>query len=246
LPDLLEVLGGTNFLQDDGLADGDFDGATNLDELRAHTDPRAADAPTRNSLGYLYRELDRGVRTLLFASQPRQITGVTVKDVGGASSLGNGALAFVRRHDQAFLAWRDAGEASFGVAVPVTDGTAVLPAACDGLPSPCDRGITVLVTGPLLPRSNVDELLRVQAAERQCMDFRVRNVTLAPTMAREGRSSHGENDVRIYFGQVPQGNPDAFGIFRVAQFRYTFVAPATKIPDVADQLVEDFRFVLFQ
>jgi hypothetical protein len=246
LPDNLEALGGTNFLEDDGLADADFDGTSNIDELRAHTDPRAADAKTRNELSYLYREVDLGVRTLLFTSQPRSITGVTVEEVGGAANLGNGALSFVISNGRKLLAWRDANETEFGAAVVVDDGIYTLPAACRGLPQPCDRDIVVDVTGPLLPRASADELLRVQAAERQCIDFRVRNVTLVQTLAHEGRDNRGENDVRIFFGQVPQGAPGAFGIFRVAQFRYTFLAPDTKVPDVADQAVDDFRFVLFE
>ena len=246
LPDPLEALSGTNFLEDDGLADADFDGTSNIDELRAHTDPRAADAKSRSELSYLYREVDLGVRTLLFASQPRKITGVTVEEVGGAANLGNGALSFVVSNGRKLLAWRDANESEFGDAVVVEDGVYTLSAACNGLPLPCDREIVVDVTGPLLPRTSVDELLRVKAAERQCVDFRVRNVTLVQTRAHEGRDNAGENDVRIFFGQVPQGAPNAFGIFRVAQFRYTFVAPATKVPDVDDQLVDDFRFVLFE
>jgi hypothetical protein len=246
LPDLLETLAGTNFLEDDGLADADFDGASNIDELRAHTDPRAADAKSRSQLSYLYREVDLGVRTQLFASQPRQVTGVTVEEVGGAASLGNGALSFVVSNGRTLLAWRDANESEFGDAVVVEDGVYTIPAACRGLPRPCDREIVVDVTGPLLPRASVDELLRVQAAERQCTDFRVRNVTLVQTSAHEGRDNVGENDVRIFFGQVPQGAPNAFGIFRVAQFRYKFIAPDTKVPDVDDQLVDDFRFVLFE
>jgi hypothetical protein len=246
LPDLLEVTAGTNFLQDDGLDDADFDGTSNIDELRAHTDPRSADARSRSQLAYLYREIDLGVRPLFFASQPRRITGVTVLEVGGKASLGNGALSYVVTNGRRLLAWRDANEPTFGPAVQVDDGVYTLNAACAGLPPPCDREIVVDVTGPLLPPASFDELLRVQVAERQCVDFRVRNVTLVETLAHEGRDNRGENDIRIYFGQVPAGSPDAFGIFRVAQFRFTFLAPDQKDPNVADQLVDDFRFVLFQ
>src|SRR5690606_2390685 len=61
-PDLLELPAGTNFLVDDGLVDSDFDGAPNGEELRAHSDPRSADARARNELGYLYRQVDLGIR----------------------------------------------------------------------------------------------------------------------------------------------------------------------------------------
>lgn len=246
LPDPLEVFGGTNFLADDGLEDADFDGSPNLDELRAHTNPRAADSKTRSQLAYLYREVDLGIRTLLFASQPRSITGVIVEDTGGLSTLGNGALSFIRDRDRVLLAWRDPAEPRFGDAVLVNDGgTFRLEAACADITPPCERFITVRVTTQLLPPATADEFLRVSAAERQCTEFRVRNVTLVPTIAADGRPA-GDNDLRIFFGQVPGGAPAAFPIFRVARFPFNFRAPDKKVPDVADQFVEDFRFVLFE
>ncbi|MDP2340192.1 MAG: hypothetical protein Q8O67_04475 [Deltaproteobacteria bacterium] len=246
LPDPLEVLAGTNFLEDDGLTDADFDGSPNVDELRGHTDPRSADSKTRSQLAYLYREVDLGVRSLLFTSQPRTITGVVVEDIGFLSNTGNGSLSFIRNGERTLLAWRDAGEPDFGTAVEVGDsGVYTLPAACSGLGAGCDREVTVDVTSQLLPPASRDELLRVASAERQCTDFRVRNVTLVETIEADGQPE-GHNDLRIFFGQVPQGAVNAFGIFRVAQFNFTFLAPDFKDPDVADQLVDDFRFVLFE
>jgi hypothetical protein len=249
LPDNLEALVGTNFLEDDGLDDADFDGTPNIDELRAHSNPRAADSKTRTQLSYLYREVDLGVRELLFTTQPRSITGVIVEDIGALASTGNGALSFVRDGARVLLAWRDAAEPDFGFAVDVAaGGSFVLPAACFGQETnPCDREVTVDVTPQLLPPQSRDELLRVAAAERQCTDFRVRNVTLVETLAAEnGVLPRGHNDVRIFFGQVPSSAPNAFGIFRVAQFPITFIDPDQKDPNVADQLVDDFRFVLFE
>jgi hypothetical protein len=246
LPDPLEVFGGTNFLDNDGLEDDDFDGTPNLDELRAHTDPRSSDSLTRSQLAYLYREVDLGIRTLLFASQPRTITGVVVEDTGGLSTIGNGSISFVRDRGRTLLAWRDAAEPEPGPAVLVEeDGTYRLDAACDERPAPCDRHLTVRVTTQLLPPSSRDEFLRVSAAERQCTDFRVRNVSLVETLAADGQP-RGSNDIRIFFGQVPGGAPQAFPIFRVARFPFTFLAPDFKEPEIADQLVEDFRFVLFE
>ncbi len=246
LPDPMEVLAGTNFLEDDGLTDSDFDGSPNIDELRAHTDPRAADSKTRTQLAYLYREVDLGVRTLLFTTQPRTIAGVVVEDVGSLASTGNGTLSFIRDGERVLLAWRDASEPGFGAGVRVDEsGVYVLPAACTGKAQPCDRELTVDVTSQLLPPASRDELLRVAAAERQCTDFRVRNVTLVETVAADGFGA-GHNDIRIFFGQVPKGAVTAFGIFRVAQFNFTFLAPDLKDPNVSDQIVDDFRFVLFE
>ena len=245
IPDPLELFGGTNFLEDDGLADADFDGTVNGDELKAHTDPRTADAKARSQLAYLYREVDLGVRSMLFAAQPRDISGVVVEDVSAGSSSGNGVLSFVRTGSRTLLAWRDANEPGFGPAADVRqDGVVTLKAACPNV-EPCDRSITISVTMAILPPVSLDEFLRVQAAERQCMDFRVRNVTLVQTLAADGKV-RGNNDIRIYFGQVPAEVPDAFGIFRVAQFNFSFLKPDLKEPNIADQLVDDFRFVLFE
>ena len=246
IPDPLEVFAGTNFLEDDGLQDADFDGTPNIDELRAHTDPRAADSKTRAQLGYLYREVDLGIRTLLFASQPRRVTGVVIEDVGGLSNTGNGALSFIRDRGRVLLAWRDANEPDFGNAVDVGEGGVfTLGAACTGQSAPCDRNIVVNVTQQLLPPTSRDEFLRVAAAERQCTDFRVRNVTLVETLATPA-GDRGRNDIRIFFGQIPGGAADAFPIFRVAQFPVTFRSPDFKEPNIADQFVDDFRFVLFE
>ena len=40
----------------------------------------------------------------------------------------------------------------------------------------------------------------------------------------------------------------SFGIFRVAQFPFNYIETPEprKIPDVSDQLVDDFNFVLFE
>lgn len=248
VPDLLEVISGTNFLEDDGLTDADFDGVPNINELKAHTDPRSADAKARNELGYMYRETDLGITDMLFSTQPRDISGVTIEDVRVGSSLGNAQLSYVWQNGTSppLLAWRDASEGVFGNAVELTDdGYYTLTAACTGIED-CTREVTVSVTALILPPFSVDESVRVALAQRQCTSFRIRNVTLVETLAAEGRMAPGFNDVRIYFGQVPSGVPDAFGIFRVAQFPFTFISPDFKDPNVADQFVEDFNFVLFE
>ncbi len=248
-PDLLEVLGGTNFLSDDTLVDADFDGATNGEELRAHTDARSADARARAELSYLYRENDLGIQDLLFATQPRDIDGVTVQDVSATSSLGNGLLIYLPGSPP-HLAWKDANDEVSGGAVAIDDdGVYVLTAFVDPEEPQADpplapKTITVEVTTAILPSVAQDEFLRVASAERQCIDFRVRNVTLVHTQKADGRAE-GMNDIRIFFGQVPGDVPGAFGIFRVAQFPFKYIPPDVKEPNVADQLVEDYRFVLF-
>jgi hypothetical protein len=253
MPDLLEFLAGTNFLEGDMLADADFDGVSNANELRAHSDARTADAISRAELSYLYREVDLGIREHRFSSQPRDVSGVVVQNVSVDTSIGNGTLVYLLE-DPPVLAWRDPEDGIVGEGVRLDgDGVYKLRADCvatddgaDAGPRSCDldRSITVAVTTALLPPFPVDEILRISVAERQCTDFRVRNVTLVETLAANDKAI-GTNDVRIYFGQVPQDKPDTFGIFRVASYEYQHIAPLYKDPDIADQPVDSFRFVLF-
>ena len=130
-----------------------------------------------------------------------------IEDVGGLSTLGNGALGFIRDRGRTLLAWRDANETEFGNAVLIEDaGTYTLPAACTDQEGTCERFVVVDVTPQLLPPTSREELLRVAAAQRQCTDFRVRNVTLASTIAADGFKA-GRNDIRVFFGQVPASAP---------------------------------------
>jgi hypothetical protein len=246
-PDLLEVMYGTNFLQDDSLTDSDFDGTPNNVELKQHSDPRSADPKTQAEDAYIYQEIDEGIKDILFATQPHTITGVTVNDVNSGTTLGNGELSYtLAGGNKLVLAWKDPSETTFGDGVVIpNDGTYVLPAACEKKTPDCKRDITVAVIKSLLPPFSADEFLLVDQAQKQCTKFRVRNVTLVETKAADGRKK-GFNDVRIYYGEVPASEPNAFGIFRVAQFPFTFIKPDHKDPNIAEQVVDDFRFVLFE
>lgn len=61
---------------------------------------------------------------------------------------------------------------------------------------------------------------------RQCYGFRVENLALAPTAAREGGggADAGWNEVRIYAGATPLDDPGEPGTFRVACVRARFDA----------------------
>ena len=54
-PDEMEFWAGTNQLQRDDFLDYDADGATNLQELLAHSDPWSSDLTLQSDLGYRYR-----------------------------------------------------------------------------------------------------------------------------------------------------------------------------------------------
>ncbi len=54
----------------------------------------------------------------------------------------------------------------------------------------------------------------------------------------------GNNDITIYFGQVPQGDLERFGIFYVAQLRIQFPLPQRESGNGFDLQPSDF--VLFE
>ena len=79
---------------------------------------------------------------------------------------------------------------------------------------------------------------------RNCYDMRVSNVTLVETLDRGfGR---GNNDIDVYFGQVPDGNLEGFGVFHVSQVRVQYLPPDTRIPDTAAIQLDETDFTVFE
>lgn len=78
---------------------------------------------------------------------------------------------------------------------------------------------------------------------RACYDVRVSNITLLETLDRG--FGPGNNDVDVYFGQVPEGSLDRYGTFSVAQVRVRYIYPDTREPDAAalDLVDEDFLLI---
>lgn len=81
---------------------------------------------------------------------------------------------------------------------------------------------------------------------RSCYDFRVSNVTLVNTLDRG--FGPGINDIEIYFGQVPDGALEKFGLFHVSQQRIQyFPAPIEKrIPDTPAVDLDEADFTFFE
>lgn len=71
--------------------------------------------------------------------------------------------------------------------------------------------------------------LGVTEDQRSCYDFRVSNITLLETLDRGfGR---GSNTIDVYFGQVPDGALEGYGVFHVTQIPVSYLSPETFPPD---------------
>lgn len=85
--------------------------------------------------------------------------------------------------------------------------------------------------------------LDVTADQRSCYDFRTSNVTLVET--RDRGFGPGNNNIDVYFGQVPDGSLDGFGIFSATQVRVQYLPPDTRIPDTPAISLQEDDFVYF-
>ncbi len=262
IPDKVEFVAGTNFLAVDPLQDSDLDGVVNREEVRGHTDPRSNDAQAQLDLAYRYEEVDEGIKPVLSFTQPPTITGVTIKNVSGASETGLGYLKFATdpATGKSTLQWKDPSDVmggDFGPAVDVTssnkDGYKLVSCRKDAsgacTADSAERYITVLVDGAVAypPADRVDTIV-VSSAMRNCLRFRVRNITLMQTGMHRTLKTTGNNTVYVYFSQAPKGAKDGYGIFRVASVRLNYQKgpPETRTPKAAELTLTDEDFVLFE
>lgn len=260
LPDKVELVAGTNYLAVDPLQDPDFDGLLNRDEVRTHTDPRANDAQEQLDLAYRYEEVDEGIKPVLSFSQPPTITGVAVRTASSSSQPGVGLLRFDPGDPNdptkpPTLAWQDAADGTNGFGPAVN----VAVARKDGYKLQSfrdDRYIRVMVDGQghYPPKLTVDRIV-ISGAMRNCLRFRVRNITLLTTrqayaMTPQGplKGTGGDNTVYIYFAQAPKEAKDGYGIFRVASalLNYQEGPPETRTPKQAELTFTDDDFVIFE
>ena len=260
LPDKLEFINGTNYLAVDPLADIDFDGIVNREEVRGHTDARSNDAQSDLDLAYRYEEVDLGIQEIFTFSQPPNITGVTVRSVSEGSTAGVGFLRF-DPGPPATLSWKDPEDnqigGDFGDAVDITDPDPegyILSSCNRDVSGNCTaesqrRTITVEVQGlaNYPPRTTVDQIV-ISSALRNCVEFRATNITLLETLADPDLQQPGNNTVFVYFAQAPKDAKDTFGIFRVASVRINYLAgpPERRTPRDARIELSDADFVLFE
>jgi hypothetical protein len=249
---------GTNYLAVDQLIDSDMDGVVNRDEIRGHTDPRSADSQSALDLSYRYEEVDEGIKSILSFSQPPTITGVTLKNISAASGPGLGYLKFTPPSQ---LSWKDGEDTSAGgdfgdpvdVSKPNADGYKLLscrkpaPGGPRCAPESADRYITVTVDGAAAypPADRVD-MITVSSAPRNCLRFRVRNVTLMETGMHRLLGTPGNNNVKVYFSEAPRNAKDGYGIFRLRdiQLNYRKGPPETRTPHDAEITIADDDFVI--
>ncbi|MBI5498414.1 MAG: hypothetical protein HY904_25660 [Deltaproteobacteria bacterium] len=261
-PDRLEMMLGTNYLLNDVNHDTDQDGARNGDELKGHTDPRSNDARTRGDLSYLYKVIVRddgtgnGLSRMLDVQQPRALSGVVVRFVTPRAYVGVSTIEFDRANTR--LRWRDNyGGPDFGAWESVDRRGQYTLQGKDSVQSDAlrERSITIEVTPELLPPRDIVETLQVRETERQCVDWRVRNITLVHTAPRGLRdqlsnavngdsTQEGLNHLVVYYGQAPLNSPMGASLFRVAQVDVVYVPPRFKDPDVAEIPVLDADFAL--
>ena len=116
----------------------------------------------------------------------------------------------------------------------------------DGVPNGLEiRGHTDVtsndarVRGELAYQYQVTDL-GIGQNERTCYAVRVSNVTLVATQDRGFGA--GNNDVVVYFGQVPEGALGSFGIYYVAQLRVTYAPPEQPAVPTLDLQSGDFVF----
>lgn len=164
--------------------------------------------------------------------------------------------------DCAALAWKDAGDCDFGPAQLVdpaairSSGPATLTLASRSAAGGCamsgamgDFRLIVRVENPaILPRADVIETIAIGTAQRDCVRYQVRNVSLLTptadqTVGRE-ESKTGMNNIYIYFAQGPEGQLEAPGIYSTALLRVRYNPPARREPSDAEIVLGQEDFVV--
>lgn len=80
--------------------------------------------------------------------------------------------------------------------------------------------------------------------QRTCYDFRVTNVGLVSTLDRG--FGPGMNQIDVYFGQVPEGDLEGFGLFYASQVRVQFIPPDTRVPSATAIDLREGDFAFFE
>ncbi len=239
LTDWMEVLVGTDYLHADDLDDYDWDGTTNGDEARNHTDPRSSDASSHLSTAYRYDVTDEGILSEPSISTPRTIAGVAPLTAGSDTTGGLGTLTY-DPGPPAVLSWTDASDSAPGPGVRVdAGGTIDLPSSSVDAGG-YERWLRVDVTPSLLPPTAAEEQLLVELSERHCLTYTIRNIRLVETEAASGDG--GINDVFLYFAEAPEGRMTLPGLFRAVHIPVEYHPETGRSPSDPLVTVNDEEF----
>ncbi|HWV37230.1 MAG TPA: hypothetical protein VN033_02020 [Vulgatibacter sp.] len=255
IPDLLELVYGTNPIHDDALEDTDADGFSNVDELRMHRDPLSRDRAFERA--YRYEIKNERQTSVVSPTQPWNVTGTTATRASDDTPEGRGTVfweppadpsAPISAKNPGWLSWRapedragDGPDRGRGQGVAVgKDGRYLLPSASASEEAPLELEVEVYVD--LLPRKAVRDDVLLRRSERFCLDFAVYNVRLVPTLELDDGTPAGTNFVDVFLSEVPSNNPTGAGVVRVATFPVEYDPDATKGRRIA---VEDRDLLLF-
>jgi hypothetical protein len=89
----------------------------------------------------------------------------------------------------------------------------------------------------------IRENIVVDEAEKNCISFKVKNITLIETLETTPGFGRGLNNIFIYFAQVPLNNPLSYSIFRAAQVQIRYYNNE-KDPDMAEVPLTDNDFFM--
>ncbi|MDF1562016.1 MAG: hypothetical protein P1V51_03185 [Deltaproteobacteria bacterium] len=247
LPDRLELVSGTDYVNPDAVGDIDGDGVSNADEVAAHTDPRSSDATGHLAQGYRYQIVDEGFSSEPSASRLRYLTGVEIIGISDGTADGIGGVGTLRFFAGAApsLTWQDPLDARPGPAVAVGNGGEVEVPSSSYAPVQGEAGRKLLIRADpaQLPPVDTQESVRVIFRERQCLSYTVRNVKLMETLPTGGEVEGGWNDLFIYFAQAPEDRTTIPGPFRIANLPVQYIPPDFRNPPDAIVTVMDEEFV---
>ncbi|MEM1347750.1 MAG: hypothetical protein AAGI01_04275 [Myxococcota bacterium] len=250
MPDLLEVIGLTDYINRDAEVDADGDGVSNGDEILLRGDPRSTDTRNHLTFGYRYEIEDEGVQRELFASKPVKVTGVEFFELTAGTTAGLGLLTATQEPGpsgttRTFVSWQDPEDSEPGPRVRVdAGGEFELPSSSWAPEQGADGKLArVLVDPTQLAPTQEAESIRVSFRERQCLNYTVRNIRLVPTLAVGDDLPAGTNRLLMYFAQAPEDRLEAPGPYRLRDIRVIFDPPLTREPDDAILEIRDDEFV---